>query len=53
MQLDIVAQFVAGTLLTLMQMWLDRDMSEAPEQIDEYYLQLVRPGVRATTGIEI
>lgn len=49
----VVALHVAGALLTLMQWWLDRGMPESPEQINEYFLELVRPSVRATTGVEI
>ena len=51
--LPVVAQHVAGALLTLFQWWVDREMPESPEQLDEYFLQLVRPGVRAATGVEI
>ena len=51
--LPVVAQHVAGSLVTLFQWWLDRGMPESPEQIEEYFLQLVRPGVREATGLEI
>jgi AcrR family transcriptional regulator len=51
--LPIVAQAVTGTLVTLFQWWLDREMPESPEQLDAYFLQLVRPSVFAATGIEI
>jgi AcrR family transcriptional regulator len=51
--LPVVAQHVAGALLTLFQWWLEREMPESPEQLDEYFLQLVRPAVRAATGVEI
>ena len=51
--LPVVAQYVAGALLTLFQWWLDREMPESPEQLDEYFLQLIRPSVYAATGIEI
>ena len=51
--LPLVARYVAGVLLTLLQGWMDREMPESPEQLDEYFLQLIRPSVRATTGIEI
>jgi AcrR family transcriptional regulator len=51
--LPVVAQYVAGALMTLFQWWLDREMPEAPEQIEGYFLQLVRPGVREATGVEI
>jgi AcrR family transcriptional regulator len=51
--LPVVAQHVAGTLLTLFQWWLEREMPESPEQLDEYFLRLVRPSVLAATGVEI
>lgn len=51
--LPLVAQAVTGVLLTLFQWWLDREMPESPEQLDAYYLQLIRPSVYAATGIEI
>ncbi|HYP41998.1 MAG TPA: TetR/AcrR family transcriptional regulator [Chloroflexia bacterium] len=51
--LPVVAQYVAGALMTLFQWWLDREMPESPEQIEEYFLQLVRPSVREATGVEI
>jgi hypothetical protein len=51
--LPVVAQSVAGVLLALFQWWFDREMPESPEQLDEYFLQLVRPSVRAATGVEI
>ena len=51
--LPVVAQYVAGVLLTLFQWWLDREMMESPEELDAYFLELVRPGVRAATGVEI
>jgi AcrR family transcriptional regulator len=50
--LPVVAQHVAGALLTLFQWWLDRDMPEPPEQIEEYFVRLVGPTVRSTVGIE-
>jgi AcrR family transcriptional regulator len=51
--LPVIAQYVVGALLTLFQWWIAREMSESPEQLNEYFLQLVRPSVYATTGIEI
>jgi AcrR family transcriptional regulator len=51
--LPVVAQHVAGALLTLFQWWLDREMPEPPEQIDEYFLLLLRPSVAAATGFEM
>ena len=51
--LPVIAQYVVGALLTLFQWWIAREMPESPEQIDNYFLQLVRPSVYAATGIEI
>jgi AcrR family transcriptional regulator len=51
--LPVMAQYVVGVLLTLFQWWLDREMLETPEQLNEYFLQLVRPSVRSATGVEI
>jgi AcrR family transcriptional regulator len=51
--LPVIAQHMAGALLTLYQWWLDHDLLESPEQVDEYFLQLVRPGVQAGMGVEI
>lgn len=51
--LPVIAQYVSGTLLTLFQWWHDREMPESPEQLDEYYINLIRPSVRAATGVEI
>lgn len=51
--LPVVGQYVAGVLLALLQWWLDREMPESPEELDEYFLRLVRPGVREATGVEV
>jgi AcrR family transcriptional regulator len=51
--LALVAQHIAATLLMLAQWWLDRDMQQTPEQVDDYFLQLVRPSIREVTGLEI
>jgi AcrR family transcriptional regulator len=50
--LQLVADYAAGALLTMMKWWLDNDMSYTPEQMDSLYQQLVAPGVRATLQIE-
>ena len=49
----VVAQHVAGALLTLFQWWLERGMQEPPEQINDYFINLIRPSVYAATGVEI
>jgi len=50
--LPVVAQHVSGALLTLFQWWLERDMPESPEQLNDYFVQLARPSVLSTTGVE-
>ena len=51
--LPVVAQYVSGVLLTLFQWWLDQGMHESPEQLNDYFLHLVRPSVLAATGVEM
>jgi AcrR family transcriptional regulator len=51
--LPVVAQHVTGALLAMFQWWIDRGMPESPEQLDDYFVQLVRPSVRAATGVEL
>jgi AcrR family transcriptional regulator len=53
LQLPLVAHYVAGAMLTMFDWWLERDMQDTPEEIDAYFAQLVGPGVRSATGIEI
>jgi AcrR family transcriptional regulator len=49
--LPVVANYVAGALVTLLKWWLDHQMSYSPERMDEIFQQLVMPGVWATLGI--
>jgi AcrR family transcriptional regulator len=51
--LPVIAQHLVGALVGLFQWWLDREMPESPEQIDAYFLQLVRPSVLSATGIDM
>lgn len=51
--LPVVSQHVAGALLNLFQWWLDREMPDAADQINAYFLQLVGPTIREATGVEI
>ena len=44
---EIIADYLAGTLLTLVHWWLDHGLSYRPEQMDAFFQQLVMPGVRA------
>ena len=51
--LHVVAHHVAGALLTFFQWWLEREMRESPEQVNDYFMRLVSPSVLATTGVEM
>ena len=44
---EIVADYLAGALLTLVHWWLDHGMAYTPEQMEAFFQQLVMPGVRA------
>ena len=44
----LVADYIAGAILSLLQWWLDHDMPLAPEQMDALFHQLVLPGVQRT-----
>jgi AcrR family transcriptional regulator len=49
----LLAHYVAGVLLSLLDWWMERDMSDTPEQMDSYFLQLVGPSVKLAAGIEM
>lgn len=42
---SILSTYLAGTLITLLQWWLDNRMPYPPEQMNSMYQQLVLPGV--------
>jgi len=44
--IQVVAQFVAGTLITMLSWWLENKMPYSPEQMDEMVEKLVTPGVQ-------
>jgi len=41
----ILANFLAGSLLSLLKWWLDNKMMYSPEQMDEMFRKLALPGV--------
>lgn len=45
--LPLIADYLAGALLTVLRWWLDNAMPYPPEQIDAMFQQLVAPGVAA------
>jgi AcrR family transcriptional regulator len=44
---EIVADYLAGTLLTLIHWWLDHELPYTPEQMESFFRQLTLPGIRA------
>ena len=49
--LPVIANYLAGTLLTLLTWWLDNNMPYPPERMDEMFQELAMPGVWAALGI--
>jgi len=45
--IPILANFVAGSFLTLLKWWLDNKMIHSPEQMDEIFKKLTQPGIEA------
>jgi AcrR family transcriptional regulator len=41
----VVANFLAGSLLSLLKWWLDNKMPYSPEQMDEMFRKLTLPGI--------
>jgi AcrR family transcriptional regulator len=49
--LALVADYIAGAILTMLRWWLDNGMPYSPEQMDAMFHQLVLPGVQATLAL--
>jgi tetracycline repressor-like protein len=49
--LPLVADYMAGAILTMLKWWLDNKMPYTPEQMDRMFHQLVLPGVSATLQV--
>jgi AcrR family transcriptional regulator len=49
--ITVTAQAIVGTLLALLQWWMETEVTLSAEQIDAYYHQLIMPGVREMMGI--
>ena len=52
MPLPVVANFVASTLLMLLQWWFEEDMRHTPEDIDAMFQKLVLPGIHALIELD-
>ena len=51
-QIPVLANFIAGSFLTLLKWWLDNRMPYSPEQMDEIFKNLTMPGVEKHTKIK-
>jgi hypothetical protein len=51
MLLSLVADSMAGAILTMLKWWLEHDMPYTPEQMEALFHQLVLPGVYVTLRI--
>jgi AcrR family transcriptional regulator len=47
---SILAEYLAGSLLTLLRWWLDHDMPYTPERMHAIFQELVTPGVQQVLG---
>jgi AcrR family transcriptional regulator len=47
----VMANYLAGALLTLLVWWLDNNMPYPPERMDEVFQELAMPGVWAVLGM--
>lgn len=43
--LPILANFIAGSFLTLLKWWLENKMNDSPEEIDKIFKRLIRSGI--------
>jgi len=51
--LPVLSNFLAGSLISLLQWWLENRMPYSPERLAVMYEQLVTPGVRAVLSPSI
>lgn len=52
LSVQVTAQSVVGTFVTLLQWWMENDMPLSPAQMDAYFHQLTLPGVQAVLQIK-
>lgn len=51
--LPLVADYMAGAVLTLLKWWLSHEMPCTPEQMDAIFQQLALPGVQAALDLPV
>ena len=44
--IPVLAQFVAGTFVTMLRWWLDNKMPYSPKEMDDMLQRLIQPGVQ-------
>jgi AcrR family transcriptional regulator len=49
---EILSHSIASSFISLLTWWLDTDSSYSAAQMNEFYRQLVEPGVNAVMGME-
>src|SRR6266567_1862681 len=52
LRVQVAAQSVVGTFVTLLQWWMENDMQLYPAQMDAYFRQLTLPGVQAVLQVK-
>jgi len=45
--IPVIAQFVAGTFVTMLRWWLDNKMPYSPKEMDDMLQRLIQPGVQS------
>ena len=53
MPLPVLANFIAGTFLTLLKWWLENKRIYSPEQMDEMFKKLALQGIRSQDFLDI
>ena len=53
MPLPVLANFIAGTFLTLLKWWLENKRIYSPEQMDEMFKKLTLQGIRSQAFLDI
>jgi hypothetical protein len=49
--LSVLAYSMAGSILFLLKWWLEDDMPNSPETMDDIFQQLIMPGIHNTLGL--
>lgn len=44
---EILAHYIASSFISMLTWWLDNDLPYSAEQMNDFYRQLVQPGIEA------